>query len=298
MTRAFVSYSAKDKYFVDFLVELLEFHHVDVWVDRNKLRGGAEFSSDIDQALVSCDCLIVVISQHSANSQWMTREISTFRTANPDRPIIPLALIEDADAEKIYGGLGQIQKIRFYESYRDGFGELLRLCNRTLFPHVERRNSTDRRSEDRRQANRREGGDRRVGPIERRLRVGIQKGYRQSPGARQDFESVWAHDVGRLVRFLTDDGTPLSLFDFVDRQTGESVTPDFRTLQVMAHKSWESNDAKRLQGIVYIIDDIVRELTSLYVITTKDRREDDRRTEERRTGERRTGERHSADEKS
>jgi hypothetical protein len=228
----------------------------------------------------------------------MTREISIFRTANPDGPIIPLALIEDADVEKTYGGLGQIQKIRFYESYRDGFGELLRLLDRTLFPHVERRNATDRRSEDRRQADRREGADRRTGPIERRLRVGIKKGYSQSPGARAEFESVWAHDVGRLVRFLTDDGTPLSSFDFVDRNTGESVTPDFRTLEVMAFRSWESNEAKGLRAIVYIIDDIVRGLTGLYVITPRDRREDDRRSGERRTEERRTGERNSTDEKS
>jgi hypothetical protein len=288
MTRVFVSYSTKDKYFVDFLVELLKFHHVDVWVDRNELHGGTAFSSGIDHALTSCDFLIVVISQNSADSQWMTREISTFRTANPDRRVIPLALVEDADVEKIYGGLGQIQKIRCYESWLEGFRELLRLLDRTLFPPVERRSSTDRRSEDRRQGSRQAGVvDRRVGPIERRLRVGMKKGYSQA-GGRGEFEPLWAHDVGNFVHFLSSPASPLLSFDFVDRQTSESVYPDFRTLEIMAFKSWESNDEKGLRAIVYIIDDLVRELTRLYTITPKDRREAERRTEGRRSGERRS----------
>src|ERR1700760_2745593 len=96
VTRAFVSYSTKDKYFVDFLVELLKYHRVDVWVDQNQLHGGDVFSAGIEQALVSSDCLIVVISQNSASSQWMTREVTTFKTANPDRLIVPLALVEGA----------------------------------------------------------------------------------------------------------------------------------------------------------------------------------------------------------
>jgi hypothetical protein len=287
VTRVFVSHSSKDIYFVDFLSELLKFHHIDVWVDRNDLRAGAEFASGIDRALVSCDFLIVVISHNSTNSPWITREISTFRTANPDGTIIPLALVAEVDLNKIYDGLGQIQYLRCYESMLESFKELFQLLGCTLFPVIERRSLSDRRSAERRQADRRSGTDRRIGPIEARIRFGIKKDYRAVSG-RGEFEPLqWGNEVGRFVRFLEGPGSPLQSFHFLDRQTGEPTFPDFQTLEAIAFRSWESNSKDGLRALVYIIDDIVRELTSMYVITSKDRRKGERRIAERRIGERR-----------
>jgi hypothetical protein len=293
VARVFVSHSSKDIYFVDFLSELLKFHHIDIWVDRNDLRAGAEFASEIDQALLSCDVLIVVVSHNSANSPWITREVSTFRTANPDRTIIPLALVADVDVDKIYDGLGQLHYLRCYESMLESFKELFLLLGCTLFPVIERRSLPDRRSGDRRQADRRSGADRRIGPIEARLKFGIKKDYRALSG-RGEFEPLqWDNEVGRFVRFLEGPGSPLQSFDFLDRQTGESTFPDFQTLEAIAFRSWETNSKDGLRAPVYIIDDIVRELTSMYVITSKDRRKGERRVGERRVGERRNAARQS-----
>lgn len=61
----------------------------------------------------------------------------------------------------------------------------------------------------------------------------------------------------------------------------------FIFLEAIAFRSWESNSKDGLRAFVYIIDDIVRELTSMYVITSKDRRKGERRIAERRIGERR-----------
>ena len=108
MTRVFVSHCPEDYYFVDFLTELLKFHHVGAWVDRSSLEAGGEFPSDIEQALATCGALIIVISQHSPKSQWMAREVGHFRAANADRPVIPLVLDAAADPDKVYEGLGMI----------------------------------------------------------------------------------------------------------------------------------------------------------------------------------------------
>src|SRR5450759_2349829 len=163
MTRVFVSHCSEDNYFVDFLIELLKFHRVDVWADRSDLRAGATFPSDIEQALASCDTLLVVISQHSSRSQWMTREISTFKAVNPDRAVIPLVLAAEAEVDDIYEGLRLVKHLQCYESLLESFRELLRLLSQTLFPVVENRRVHDRRSEDRR------AGDRRTRSIEQRL---------------------------------------------------------------------------------------------------------------------------------
>ncbi len=156
MTRVFVSHCSEDYYFVDFLTELLKFHHVDVWVDRSSLEAGGEFPSDIEQALATCGALIIVISQHSPKSRWMAREVSHFRAVNADRPLIPLVLDAAADPDKVYEGLGVITQLRFYESFLEGFRKLLQLLSRNLFPYVENRQIPDRRS-----AERRVSGDRR-----------------------------------------------------------------------------------------------------------------------------------------
>src|SRR5260370_41096627 len=97
MTCVFVSHSSEDNYFVDFLIELLKFHRVDIWVDQSNLKAGSVFPSDIEQALATCDSMLVVISQHSSESRWITREISAFKAVNADRPVIPLVIDAEAD---------------------------------------------------------------------------------------------------------------------------------------------------------------------------------------------------------
>ena len=272
MTRVFVSYSPEDNYFVDFLIELLKFHRVDVWIDRSDLRAGATFTSEIEQALASCDCLLVVVSHHSSRSRWITREISTFEAMHPDRAVIPLVLEAGVDVDEIYDGLGQVKQLRLHESMLESFRELLRLLGHPLFPMVENRQTPDRRSGERRH------GERRTGPIERRLRVGIWQGYSRATG-RSEFEPLdRIGDVGRLARFLAEANSPLDSFDFADRETGEHVRPGFEDLQAMAFKSWQSNMDEQLIGAVYIIDDIISELMACYVVTSTTRRAGDRRS--------------------
>lgn len=170
----------------------------------------------------------------------------------------------------------------------ESFKKLFQLLGCTLFPVIERRSLADRRSAHRRNVDRRSGTERRLGPIEARLRFGIKKDYRAVSG-RGEFEPLqWDNEVGRFVRFLEGPGSPLQSFDFMDRQTGESTFPDFQTLEAIAFRSWESNSKDGLRAPVYIIDDIVRELTSMYVITSKDRRKGERRIGERRIGVRRS----------
>lgn len=139
MTFVFVSHCSEDNYFVDFLAELLRFHHVAVWVDRTRLEAGANFTVEIEQALRECDMMIVVISEHAVRSQWVVREVSHFRAVASDRPVIPLVLDSRADPDRIYEGLGLITQLRCYESLLDSLRKLMELLGRTLFPDIDGR---------------------------------------------------------------------------------------------------------------------------------------------------------------
>ena len=286
MTRVFVSHCSEDYYFVDFLTELLKFHHVGVWVDQSNLEAGGEFPSDIEQALATCSALLIVVSQHSSKSRWMVREVSYFRAVNADRPVIPLVLDAAADPDEVYEGLGVITQLRFYESFHEGFRKLLQLLGRTLLPCVENRKIPDRRS-----AERRVSGDRRKNPA-RRLRVALDD-YIESTG-RDLLEPMnrW-REVGLLVQDLVTGGSPLQSFNFVDKKTGEQVRIDFNWLERRALNSWRSKSEKyagwgvhmggqaseNITGAAYIIDDVIDGIMNNYIVTSKNRRSGERRSQ-------------------
>lgn len=306
MASVFVSHSSEDNYFVDFLAELLRFHHIDVWVDRASLRAGDVFAGDIEQALASCGSMVVVISRNALNSQWIVREIAAFRAAGGDRPVIPLMLDPDTDPDQVYAGLGQVTPLRCYESLLDSLSQLMRLLGRTLFPAVERRAPGDRRSgADRRQA----PGDRRTGPVSRRLRAAMYRCVRET-GRDLLVPLNGAREVADLSARLAAADSPLRSFEFVDRQSGEQADPGFGLLHGLAFRSWCSKMERRLAappaalddwglgippplppgqpdltGAAYIIDDLVQHLMDAYVITPRDRRRGARRSAARRQGE-------------
>ena len=144
MTSVFISHSSEDNYFVDFLIELLKFHRVDTWADRSNLEAGRTFTLEIEQALVECENLLVVMSEHSSRSPWVTREISHFKAVNPSRPG-DSAPDSRADPDKIYEGLGLVTQLRCYESFLESLRELFRLLGCALFPPTENRKILDRR---------------------------------------------------------------------------------------------------------------------------------------------------------
>jgi TIR domain len=283
MAKVFVSHCSEDDYFVDFLVELLEFHYIDVWVDRSNLQTGGNFPKDIEQALANCDAMIVVISQHSSRSHWITREITQFRAVNADRLVIPLVLDAKADPDKIYEGLGLTTQLRCYESYLESFQKLLQTLGHSLFPHEERRKETDRRSKERRRTQ----FDRR-NPV-RRLRSMLYD-YVESTG-RDLLKSMesW-REVDALVAYLMIDGSPFQSFNFADRKTGVPASINIGWLRPVALESWRRKSdqsyewgftvvpRENITGAAYIIDDIVAKLDNDYIITSRDRRSQPRRS--------------------
>jgi hypothetical protein len=284
MTKVFISHCSEDDYFVDFLVELLKFHYIDVWIDQSNLQTGGNFPTDIEQALANCDAMIVVISQHSSQSHWITREITQFRAVNSDRLVIPLVLDAKADPDKFYEGLSLTTQLRCYESYLESFQKLLQILGHRLFPHEERRKAADRRSEGRRLT----PYDRR-NPV-RRLRS-VLYDYVENTG-RDLLKSMesWG-EVDALVAYLMTDGSPLQSFNFADRKTGVPASIKLDWLRPIALKSWryKSNQGygwgstvvprENITGAAYIIDDIVIELDKAYIITSKDRRSQERRSD-------------------
>ena len=70
MTDNFISYAREDRGQVEQLVNLLQAQGFEVWWDRDLLVGGT-YEKDIDDAIRSAKCVLVIWSHHSVDSEWV-----------------------------------------------------------------------------------------------------------------------------------------------------------------------------------------------------------------------------------
>ena len=74
MAQVFISYSRRDLPFIEQLVSDLKKTGIDVWYDLSGLEGGARWRVEIQRAIQNSDYVIVVLSPHSVESEWVERE--------------------------------------------------------------------------------------------------------------------------------------------------------------------------------------------------------------------------------
>ncbi len=77
----FISHSTQDDAFVAELRQALELRGLTVWVDSRYLRGGDQLAPEIERAIREARAFVVVVSQHSLNSEWVHDEVDCARRA-------------------------------------------------------------------------------------------------------------------------------------------------------------------------------------------------------------------------
>lgn len=75
----FISYSHKDKAFVQYLNDKLKERGIRVWYAPEDLKPGQKIHEEIDKAIHLFDKLLIVISENSMNSEWVKTEIRKAR---------------------------------------------------------------------------------------------------------------------------------------------------------------------------------------------------------------------------
>lgn len=95
----FISYSTKDQDFATRLHDDLERHGVRCWFAPHDARGGHKLHQQIDEAIAVHDRLLLVLSEHTMNSEWVKTEIAKARkreTKELKRVLFPVRLVEFA----------------------------------------------------------------------------------------------------------------------------------------------------------------------------------------------------------
>src|SRR5271157_4073967 len=92
----FISYSGKDQEFADRLYEGLQNKGVRCWFAPHDVKAGEKLHEQIDQAIRLHDKLLLILSEHSMNSEWVKTEISKARkreVREGKRMLFPVSLV-------------------------------------------------------------------------------------------------------------------------------------------------------------------------------------------------------------
>jgi uncharacterized protein YjbI with pentapeptide repeats len=93
----FISYSTKDKDFAQRLYERMQSHHLRVWYAPEEMKGGQKLHEQIDQAIRVYEKLVLVLSEHSIQSEWVMTELYNARQAELQqkrRKLFPISLTD------------------------------------------------------------------------------------------------------------------------------------------------------------------------------------------------------------
>ena len=74
MPKVFISHSNQDGDETLFIADSLRRAGINVWVDFENIRGGADWLCEIQAGIQRCDAVVVVLSKSSAHSVWVERE--------------------------------------------------------------------------------------------------------------------------------------------------------------------------------------------------------------------------------
>ena len=92
----FISYSGKDQEFADRLHEGLQNKGVRCWFAPHDVKAGEKLHEQIDAAIRLHDKLLLILSEHSMNSEWVKTEIFNARereVAEKKRKLFPVRLV-------------------------------------------------------------------------------------------------------------------------------------------------------------------------------------------------------------
>ena len=133
----FISYSSKDEDFARRLYADLQSNNVRCWFAPEDMKIGDKMRVRIDESIRLYDKLLLVLSEHSVNSQWVEQEVETALAKEREgqlHVLFPIRL--DETVMQMRGGwpalirnmrhIGDFTKWKQHDDYQQAFERLLR----------------------------------------------------------------------------------------------------------------------------------------------------------------------------
>lgn len=88
--RVFISYSSRDAALAIKAVEYLEERGYPCWIAPRNITSGHDYTDMINDAISECRAVLIIVSEHSVQSQWVKKELTTAVSYN--KAIIPFRI--------------------------------------------------------------------------------------------------------------------------------------------------------------------------------------------------------------
>ena len=261
--KIFISFSYKDICQANFLHHILDYYNLRTFFSPVHCEKGKIYPKEILKNLKNSNILLVIVTNNTLQSRWVTKEISTFEFNLKGRRIIPL-IFDKVDLSQISPGFNKYEYIDFSD-WTNGFTDLLCifgvafLTNSSQDLSLERRHLSDRRSDD----------------IRLRLQTSLWNYY--SNAYRLSFKDLVKLDERGFYYFCRSILPAVAKYYFLD-EFGNLYNYQ-HVIKLYAEKAWsffrnhsESKYAKAIELTIYLSDI----LTSSYNIKWIDRRKDRR----------------------
>ncbi len=113
----FISYASKDRKRILDLVQRLDSAGVPVWIDQMSIEGATMWSQEIVAAIRNCKVLILAISENSADSENVVKEVAL--ASEGRKRILPVYLASAEIPESMAYQLAGIQRVEFFEGQEE-----------------------------------------------------------------------------------------------------------------------------------------------------------------------------------
>jgi len=125
----FISYSSKDRHFVERLAEDLHTHGVKVWLDKWEINVGDSIIEKIEDGIAENDFLAVVLSLNSTQSNWVRKELSAglIKELNSRSVVVLPILLEKCNMPLL---LSDKKYADFRYDYHAGLNDLIKVLTK------------------------------------------------------------------------------------------------------------------------------------------------------------------------
>lgn len=118
----FVSYSSKDRVFVNEIVNELQQMGISCWKAPEMIPAGSSYAREIPKAIQNCDVFLLMLSKTSQDSIWVEKEIDN--AISNRKNIIPFQLDEEPLNDTFRFYLNNVQMICYHENAKQAMKDL------------------------------------------------------------------------------------------------------------------------------------------------------------------------------
>ena len=112
--QVFISYKSEEFEEANWVRTVLETNGISCWMAPMCITGGSSYATEIPQAIRNCAVFVLILSEQSQSSKWVSREVD--RAINENKIIMPFMLENCRLKDDFNFYLTNVQRYAAYES--------------------------------------------------------------------------------------------------------------------------------------------------------------------------------------